>query len=152
MQPMVGGPWPTIVIEVGSSQSISSLLSIRDRALSYLTQINVVILVSYNRDTTRQADTWWIHIAARDIFAPQPPPGAAIAYPNCSVLYDLPKGVNNRYPRVEIPLAGDPIWSIPAWLFYWPEPVPVYNPPLPVSMSWLYDWALGMCREVFTLQ
>ena len=56
MQPTVGGPWPTIVIEVGNSQNISSFLSIRDRALSYLTQINVVILVSYNRNNTRQTD------------------------------------------------------------------------------------------------
>src|SRR5215471_6622663 len=99
MQPTVGGPWPTVVIEVGCSQRITSLLSIRDRALSYLTQINVVILVSYNRNNNRQTDTWWVHIAARDIFAPQPPPGADIVYPNCSVLYDL-KGANNRYPKV----------------------------------------------------
>lgn len=143
MQPIIGGPWPTIVIEVDSSQHISSLLSIRDRALSYLTQINVVILVSYNRNTTRQADSWWIHIAARDIFAPQPPPGATIAYPNCSVLYDLPKGANNRYPGVDIPLVGNPIWSIPIWLFYWPEPVPVYNPPLPGT----FDISLERIRE-----
>ena len=139
MQPMIEGPWPTIVIEVGNSQSILSLLSIRDRALSYLTQINVVILVSYNRNVTRQADTWWIHIAARDIFAPQPPPGAPITYPNCSVLYDLPKGANS----VDIPLAGNPIWSIPTWLFYWPEPVPIYDPPLPRT----FDISLERIRE-----
>jgi hypothetical protein len=37
--------------------------------------------------------------------------------------------VNGRYPLVEDPIRN-PIWMVPTWLFYWPEPVPTLQPPL----------------------
>ena len=54
------------------------------------TAINVFVLIAYNRNTTRANDTWFLQIAARDYFAPQPPPETDTDYPACTVLYETP--------------------------------------------------------------
>jgi hypothetical protein len=134
MQPVFGTPFPTLILEVGSSQSIAGLLDIRDRALGQTTQINAVILVSYDREPTRSADTFWCQLAVRDVFAAAPPPGTANTYPPPIVIYNVPKR-ENRYPRVEDPI--DPqwipvtFWSLPTRYLYYPEIPPTLNPPLP---------------------
>lgn len=138
MQPVLGTPFPTLILEVGSSQSIAALLNICDRALGHTTQINAVILVSYDRNSTRTADTFWCQLAVRDLFAPAPPPGTPNTYPAPIVLYNIPKR-NNRYPRVEDPI--DPqwipvkLWSLPTQYLYYPEIPPNFNPPLPPSFD-----------------
>jgi hypothetical protein len=120
-------------MEVGNSQSILDLLGIRDRMLSWRTATNVFVLISYNRNATRATDSWYLQIAVRDYFAPQPPPGIGANYPACTILYETPK-IGPRYPRVDNPLAqGTQVYHLDITHLYHPEPPPVLNPPLPAS-------------------
>jgi hypothetical protein len=73
-----GDPFPSLILEVGHSQSIANLIGIRDRILSSQTAINVFVLIAYNRNSTRQSDTWYMQIAVKDHFAPPSPPGMHI--------------------------------------------------------------------------
>jgi hypothetical protein len=60
MRPVLGRPWPTIMLEVGNSQDeVPQLVDIRNRALGWKTQINVFIGIAYNRNQTRATDSWW---------------------------------------------------------------------------------------------
>jgi hypothetical protein len=128
-----GDPYPSLVMEVGNSQSIPDLINIRDRMLSWRTAINVFVLISYNRNATRATDTWILQISVRDYYAPQPPPGTPENYPACTVLYETPK-LTVRYPRVELPLAqGAQIYDLPTSHLYEPETLPILNPVLPAS-------------------
>ena len=58
MQPVLGHPWPTIILEVGNSQGVPQLVDIRDRALGWKTQINVLFGIAYNRNQTRANNSW----------------------------------------------------------------------------------------------
>ena len=58
MQPVLGRPWPTIILEVGNSQDVPQLVDIRDRALGWKTQINVFVGIAYNRNQTRANNSW----------------------------------------------------------------------------------------------
>ena len=73
-----GDPYPSLVLEVGNSQSIPDLISIRDRMLSWRTAINIFVLVAYNRTSSRTADSWFLQISVRDYLAPQPPPATGL--------------------------------------------------------------------------
>jgi hypothetical protein len=128
-----GDPYPSLVMEVGNSQSIPDLMSIRDRMLSWRTAINVFILVSYNRNATRATDSWFVQISVRDYLAPQPPPGTGANYPACVVEYETPK-VGARYPRVNNNLAqGTEVYNLDTVHLYNPETLPILNPLLPAS-------------------
>lgn len=81
LQPIFGVPWPTIVLEVGNSEAVSKLIEHCNKCLGYTTQVNVFVGISYNRNTTRQTDSWWMCVAHRDTNAPQPPPGTPPEYP-----------------------------------------------------------------------
>jgi len=132
MQPN-GDPYPSLVMEVGNSQSIPDLISIRDRMLSWRTAINVFVLISYNRDASRATDSWFFQISVRDYYAPQPPSGTGANYPACTVLYETPK-LGARYPRVEQPLAQvAQHYDLPTSHLYEPETPPILNPALPAS-------------------
>jgi hypothetical protein len=118
-------------LDVGHSQSIPNLIGIRDWMLSPRTAINVFVLIAYNRNSTRQSDTWYMQIALRDYFAPPSPPGMHI--PPFIVAYETPK-LGARYPKVDTPLAqGTQVYNLDNSCFYDPEPIPNLNPPLPVS-------------------
>jgi len=128
-----GDPYPSLVMEVGNSQSIPDLISIRDRMLSWRTAINVFVLISYNRNASRATDSWFFQISVRDYYAPQPPPWTGANYPACTVLYETPK-LGARYPRVENPLAqGAQHYDLPTSHLYEPETPPILNPALPAS-------------------
>lgn len=130
-----GDPFPTLILEVGNSQSIADLLRIRDRALSWLTAINVFVLIAYNRNATRQTDSYFIQVAHRDYSAPTPPPGTMNTYPPCRVLFETIR-VNGRYPRVDNPLpAQSQIWHIPTTHLYWPEAIPTITPAVPQNFG-----------------
>jgi hypothetical protein len=120
-------------MEVGNSQSIPDLMSIRDRMLSWQTAVNVFILISYNRDATRATDNWFVQISVRDYLAPQPPPGTGANYPACVVAYETPK-VSARCPRVNNTLAqGTEVYNLDTGHLYNPETPPILNPLLPAS-------------------
>jgi hypothetical protein len=128
-----GDPYPSLVLEVGNSQPIADIIGIRNRMLSWRTAINVFVLIAYNRDMTRATDTWFLQIAVRDYFAPQPPPGTSTDYPACTVLYETPK-IGPRDPKVDNPLAqGTQVYHLDTRHLYRPEPLPILNPPLPAS-------------------
>jgi hypothetical protein len=128
-----GDPYPSLIMEVGNSQSIPDLISIRDRMLSWRTAINVFVLIAYNRNATRATDSWFLQIAVRDYLAPQPPPWTGTDYPACTVLYETPK-IGARYPRVNTPLAqGTQVYHLDTRHLYRPETPPILNPPLPAS-------------------
>jgi hypothetical protein len=134
-QPILGFPFPTVILEVGNTQSCPDILGIRDRALSYLTGINVFVTVVYNRNQSRASDSWYMEVAVRDYLAPQPPPGTQNTYPPCLVLFETAK-VNGRYPLVNTRISSannNNIWPLPSHHFYHPQPVPILNPPLPAQ-------------------
>jgi hypothetical protein len=119
-------------MEVGNSQSIPDLMSIRDRMLSWKTAINVFDLVSHNRNATSLAtDSWFVQISVRDYYAPQPPPGTGANYPACVVAYETPKigapRINNTLPY------GTEVYNLDTVHLYSPETPPILNPPLPAS-------------------
>jgi hypothetical protein len=99
--------------------------------LSPQTVINVFILIAYNRNSTRQSDSWYMQIALRDYFAPPSPPGMHI--PPFIVVYETPK-IRDYYPKVDTPLAqGTQVYNLDTGCLYDPEPIPNLNPPLPMS-------------------
>ena len=98
LQPILGLPWPTIVLEVGNSEPVSKLIEHRSKYLGHTTQVNVYVGVSYNRNASRQTDLWWMCVAHRDIHAPQPPPGIPPEYPAPIMVGELQKTAGNRYP------------------------------------------------------
>jgi hypothetical protein len=101
--------------------------------LSHQTAVNVFILIAYNRNATRPADTWFLQVAVRDYYAPHPPPGTGTDYPLCTVLYETPN-IAFRYPKVETPLTeGAQTYTLDIRHLYHPEPPPILNPPLPAS-------------------
>jgi hypothetical protein len=128
-----GHSYPSLVLEVGNSQSIADIIGICNRMLSWRTAINVFVLIAYNCNTTGATDTWFLQITVRDYFAPQPPPGTDTNYPACIVLYETPK-IGAHYPRVNNPLApGTQVYHLDTCHLYHPEPPPILNPPLPAS-------------------
>ena len=131
-----GDAFPTVVLEVGNSQTVPDLIKIRNRILSWKTGVNVFVLIAYNRNNTRASDSWYVQVAHRDYFAPHPNPLAANdTYPGCVVMFETAK-VGNHYPRVNVPIpAGQDVWSIPSSHLYHPETPPMLNPPFPVSFN-----------------
>jgi len=128
---MNGDPFPSLILEVGNSQSIPDILNIRNRMLSPQTAINVFVLIAYNRNASRQTDTWYMQIALRDRFAPPSPPGMQI--PPFIVVYETPK-IGARNPKVDTPLAqGMRAYNLDTDCLYDPESIPNLNPPLPAS-------------------
>jgi hypothetical protein len=138
MQPILGRPWPTLIVEIGCSQGIPDLIDIRDRALGWRTQINIFVGFVYNRNRYRNTDSWWACVAIRDTNANPPAPDAPHTYPPCQIIHETVK-IDNCYPKVEDPLVGNTVWSVPTALLYHPEPIPVLNPPLPVSFDFDVD-------------
>ena len=99
--------------------------------LSPQTVINVFVLIAYNRNSTRQTDTWYMQIALRDYYAPPSPPGMHIS--PFIVVYETPK-IGARYPKVNTPLTqGTEVYDLDTGCLYDPEPKPDLNPPLPES-------------------
>ena len=128
-----GDPYPSLVLEVANSRHIPDIIAIRDLMLSWRTAINVFVLIAYNRNTTRATDTWFLQIAIRDYFAPQPPPGTDPDYPACIVLYETPK-IGSCYPRVDNPIIqGAQVYHLDTIHLYHPESPSILNPPLPAS-------------------
>jgi hypothetical protein len=126
-----GDLFSTLVLEVGNSQPVSELLDIRDRCLGWETGINVFVLVAYNRNQTRLSDSWFLQVAIRDFWAPQPPPTFVPTYPPCRILYETPK-VGTRYPLVNTPIPPpQDIFNIPIAHLYHPEGPPNLVPAIP---------------------
>jgi hypothetical protein len=107
-------------------------MALRDVVLGHQTQINVFVGVAYNRNTTSERDSWWICVGCRNVMAPPPPPNAPGTYPPCLIV-ETPQ-VNGHYPLVEDPVEN-PIWTIPTDLLYWPEPIPLLQPPFPTAFQ-----------------
>ena len=55
--PILGLPWPTIVLAVGNSQPITKLIEHRDKYLGHTTQVNVY--VGSFTSTQRETDIVW---------------------------------------------------------------------------------------------
>ena len=141
-----GTPFPTLILEVGNSQSIPDLVQIRDKALGWKTGINIFVLIAYNRNSTHATDSWFIQVSHRDFTAPQPPPTTGDTYPSCIVMFETAK-IRNRYPLVNTPIPpADQIWTIPTSHLYFPESIPVLNPLIPAA----FDINIEMIRQTIT--
>lgn len=127
-QPLLGRPWPTLVMRVGNSHGATELMALRDVVLGPQTQINVFVGVAYNRNTTRERDSWWICVGCRNVMAPPPPPNAPDTYPPYLIVETPP--VNGHYPLVEDPVEN-PIWTIPTDLCTGRSRFPFCNHPSP---------------------
>jgi hypothetical protein len=130
IQLILGVPFPTLVLEVGVSQRCADILRIRDRTLSYLTGVNVFVAIVYNRNKTRGSDSWYMEVAVRDYFAPEPPPGTGNTYPPCIVLFETAK-INSRYPSLNTRIRVNNIWQVPVHHLYHPQSIPILEPLLP---------------------
>jgi len=135
LQPILARGWPTLILEVGNSESVRHLAGIRDRVLGHQTQVNVFVGISYNRNQARNSDSWWACIAIRNTNPPNPPPNAPATWPACTVIGEIAKTPGGRYTRLQIPLVGNTIWRVPTTLLYHPEPIPVLQPPLPQTFD-----------------
>jgi len=136
LQPILGQPWPTIVLEVGNSEGVPKLIEHRDKYLGHTTQVNVYVGVSYNRNRYRHTDSWWMCVAHRDIYAPQPPPGTPPQYPAPIIIGELQKTAGNKWPIVNQPIpANASIWSVPTSLLFHPEQIPAVIPRFPPSFD-----------------
>jgi hypothetical protein len=122
-------------LEVGNSETVRHLAGIRDNILGHLTQVNVFVAVSYNRNAARNSDSWWACVAVRDTNPPNPPPNPPPTWPPCDIIGEVARTPGGRYQRVEVPLQGNTIWSIPTHLLFHPEPIPVVQPPLPATFE-----------------
>ena len=88
-------------------------------------------------------------VAHRDINAPQPPPGTPPEYPAPIIIGELQKTAGNRYPNVNQPIPrNESTWSVPIHLLFYPEPVPVTNPPFPPS----FDLDIEFFRQKIALR
>ena len=136
LQPILGLPWPTLVLEVGNSEGIPKLVQNRNKYLGHETQINIFVGISYNRNLSRDDDSWWMCVAYRDVNAPQPPPGTPSEYPQPIVVGEFQKVNGTRWPNVKVPIAQDArVWSVPSYLLFHPQPQPATVPPLPNTFN-----------------
>jgi hypothetical protein len=136
LQPGLARPWPTVMLGVGNSESVRHLAVIRDRVLGHHTQVNVFVGISYNRNKTRNSDSWWACLAIRNINPPNPPANAPATWPACTIIGEIPKTPGGRYQRLKVPFVGNTvIWSVPTAILFHPEPIPVLQPPLPQSFD-----------------
>ena len=104
LQPILGRPWPTIILEGGNSEPVIRLIEHRDKYLGHTTQVNVYVGVSYNRNRYRATDSWWMCVAHRDTNAPQPAPGTPPEYPAPIIIGELLKKSCDRWPNVNQPI------------------------------------------------
>jgi hypothetical protein len=133
-QPILGKPWPTIILEIGNTESVTKILDIRDRALGHKTAINIFIGVVYNENSARPLDTWFVTVAHRNLTATAPTPNSPNKYPPAIVIGEFTKA-NGRYPRVNDAIVGNTVWSVPTSYLYHPKPVPALPPPLPPTLE-----------------
>jgi hypothetical protein len=133
-QPILGKPWPTIILEIGNTQSVTKVLDIRDRALGHKTAINIFVGIVYNKNSTRSLDTWFVTVAHRDLTANEPTPNSPNKYPPPTIIGEFTK-ISGHYPRVNDAIVGNMVWSVPTSYLYHPEPVPALQPPLPPTLD-----------------
>jgi hypothetical protein len=124
-----GKPWPTVVIEVGVSESTDSIRNHRQLYLNHLTGVNIYIGVSYNRSQTRATDNWYCCIATRDTAPPNlPPANPGRDWPPFISLYESVDDNTNRYLNLQDALHSPTAIEIESRLIWHPEPLPAGVP------------------------
>jgi hypothetical protein len=121
--------WPTLVLEMGYSETVASLRRHRAEYLSNQTGVNVHVAIGYNRNSTPADDTWYVSVYARDMNPPNPPPGAP---PNWSPppvqIFDSQPNIGGHYNNLNV---GPVNWvaNIPIDLLWYPQTLPNPLPP-----------------------
>jgi hypothetical protein len=124
-----GKPWPTVVIEVGVSESTDSIRSHRQLYLNHLTGVNVYIGVSYIRNETRATDSWYCCIATRDTAPPNPPPANPDRdWPPFKSVYQSVDDDKKRFPKLQDAVSPPTTYQIESKLIWHPEPLPAGLP------------------------
>jgi hypothetical protein len=134
IQPFFGKPWPTVVFEAGIGQQVTDIIGIRDNILGHTTGVNIFFAVKYIENSEPELASWWACLAVRNTNAPPIPPNADPKEPTCLVLGELAK-VDEQYQRLDVAITGNPIWRVPTYLLFHPEPIPVVVPPLPPTLD-----------------
>jgi hypothetical protein len=134
LQPLFAKPWPTIHLEVGNSQRVPDIITIRNNVLGHQTQVNAFFAVVYNRNSTPARDSWWACLAHRDTNAPPPSLNSPATYPGNTVVGELQK-VNGKYMKINDPLPANTVWRVSTNLLFHPQPIPVLVPPLPPTLD-----------------
>lgn len=116
-----------IVFDVARGwEDMGALLSRRDWHLGHHTQINIWIGLKYFTDSK----TWWMGAARRD-FQPKdtPPEPLPDKWPPSIWIEQFPcyEGLSH----VSIHDVQTASWKIPMFYFYYPDPVPSFDPPMP---------------------
>src|SRR5205809_7899137 len=63
-------PWITLANPHSRSRKLGrNLIENRNKYLGHETQINIYVGISYNHNTTRNDDSWWMCVAHRDVNA-----------------------------------------------------------------------------------
>jgi hypothetical protein len=124
-----GKPWPTVVIEVGVSESTDSIRSRRQLYLNHLTGVNIYIGVAYNRNQTRATDTWYCCIATGDTAPPNPPPAnPGRDWPPFKTIYQSVYDDKKRFPKLQDAVSAPTTYQIESRLIWYPEPRPAGQP------------------------
>jgi hypothetical protein len=125
-----GNPWPTVVVEIGVSESTDSICSHRQLYLNHLTGVNVYIGVSYNRNETRATDSWYCCIATRDTAPPNPPPAnPGRDWPPFKPVYPKPGDDDmKRFPKLQDAVSPPTTYQIDSRLLWHPDPLPAGLP------------------------
>lgn len=124
-----GNPWPTVVVEVGVSESTESIRSHRQLYLNHLTGVNIYIGVSYNRNDTRATDTWYCCIGTRDTNPPNPPPAnPGRDWPPFKSVYESVADDKKRFLKLWDALSPPTTCQVESKLIWHPEPLPAGLP------------------------
>jgi hypothetical protein len=108
MQPVLGKPFPTLILEVGSLllRCLIFVIGLLD------TQHRPMPSSWFHTITTRLVLLTPGQLAVRDLFAPAPPPGVPNTYPAVSFYTISPnETINIHTSRIQLTLSGSPLPS-----------------------------------------
>jgi len=122
-----GRPWATLVVEIGTSETVTEIPGHRAKYLGHKTGVNVYVAIAYNKspDGDTANDTWWVSVAKRDITAPPAAPNDPPEYPPCILVGQTADGPPYTPVSVAVPL----VIEVESALLWYPQPPPQNAPP-----------------------
>ena len=122
-----GFAWTTVVLEVGTSETVGDIPSHRAKYLGHKTGVNAYVAIAYNisEDGNSENDTWWVSVAIRDIHAPPAGPDDPAEYPPCIIVGETADGPPYTPTNKSVPM----VFEFDSALLWYPQPPPANIPP-----------------------
>src|SRR5436189_2825958 len=108
--------FPTLVLEVGLSQTMPELLALRDLYLGPNTQVNVYVAIKVFLDINGDANRWWMGVWHRNVTPGNPGP-APVDDPIVE-LGQLPHNPGTGQGHVLVSAPRHEFFIVPTWLLY----------------------------------